>query len=166
MHTGNMRKNQKGIGFFETLLFFVFIAVLIGVVSYILNYQTKVTFSNNGTNFSFDMGVPAKTKKISSANNDLDYYVVKLSDYSFNVVATAYEPDQNINSDVQCLYLTFKVDILGIPHSVCNQQNKVYTANFNNGDKWYQVVAFAEGNKDEIKRETVIKLFSSLKVEK
>jgi hypothetical protein len=160
-----MSRNQKGFGIFETLFVFGVIGAIIGVAYYYLNYNTRVKITNNGTTFSFDMGTPGEVKKLSTTNNDLNYYAVKVSEYDYKVVAAAYSPDQPQKSEISCLNTTFKVDILGSSHSVCNLKNILYVANFNSGDTWYQVTAFAEDAKSEVTKETIMKLFSSLQIE-
>jgi Tfp pilus assembly protein PilV len=161
-----MRKSQKGFGVIETLLVFVFFAAIVAAAVYVLSNQTRVSINNDSTTFSFDMGSKAEPKRFSDSTDTPEYYSVKLSDYDTKIVATAYVPKNTIvKGDIYCSSQSFKVNILGSQHLVCNQKNLIYAANFNNKGKWYQATVFAEDNKTEVNQATIVTLLESLKIE-
>jgi hypothetical protein len=166
IHTSFMTKNQKGFSVHLMLIPSVVFVLILIAGYYVFNQDTRVSITNSGTTFSFDMGVPAKNVSHNDSQGSAQYYEVKLENYSNKVIATAYIPQKStINADINCPSAVFKANINGAEHRVCIQKNIVYVTNFNNKDKWYQATVFSEGLKTPIKQETVTELLQSLKVE-
>jgi uncharacterized protein YxeA len=164
-----MKKNQKGIGVIVIILILAVVLSIVGAGFYVFKHKTRVSITNDGATFSFDMGVPADSRTNSDSQGSSQYYEVKLSDYSDKVVATAYTPKQTKVdrdfSDSECKYTSFKVTILDKLHTVCDQKDLIFVANFDSGNKWYQVSVFSQSTKTQLSQDTAKRLLESLKVE-
>jgi uncharacterized protein YxeA len=161
-----MNKSQKGIGVIVIILILTIVLIVIGAGFYVFKHKTRVSITNDGATFSFDMGVPADSKTITNSQGSTQVYEVKLDNYNDKVVATAYTPKlTKVNGDIDCKYDLFKANILGKPHSVCGQKHLIFVSDFDVDGKWYQANVFSKSTKTELSQDTVTKLLESLKVE-
>jgi hypothetical protein len=161
-----MRKNQKGFSVTAILILLAVVIVLGATAYYVIKNQTRVSVTNNGATFSFDMGVAATRSTGTDSTGTSEFYQVKLDDYAVKVVATAYAPQKTkVTGDITCPYTAFKATINRAPHTVCNQKDIAFIADFNDGDKWYQANVFPQDLKTPLKQDTVKKVLESLRIE-
>lgn len=158
-----MIQNQKGsvVG----LLIVLFVAFLIIGVGFYLKNKTRVAIIYEGQYFSFDLGVPAKIVSKSTDGKMIDYYQTTPKNSSVALIATVYKPtSSNADLEESCKFKKLKATILGQLHTICNQNNVAYIANFENNGVWYQVAVLPEDRKSELKQKDVINLLESIKI--
>jgi hypothetical protein len=159
-----MKKNQKGFGIIEMLIILLTAFLILGAAFYVLKGKTRVAINAEGQSFSFDIGQPAKVITRSSQGKTSEYFQAAPKDDSTAIVATVYKPTASV-TDLKdtCKYEKFDVVILDKPHTVCNQKNVAFIANFDSNDTWYQIAVFPENMKTELQQSDVAKLMESIK---
>lgn len=143
-----MTHNQKGMTKVLILLLVLLAFATLGVGFYIFKTttETRKTITVDDLTVSYDLGTKSNVRQGQNDNRNVEFYEAKIPGSDRVIVSTVYKPQiTKVESDMNCgKYASSKTKILGEEHTLCNQNDTIYVANFKANNTWYQTLVVAK----------------------